>query len=157
MNTNYLLPNELKPLGWILFTLGTFSGLLLLFKGYDYEPIKFKVLSLFNNSILGNDSMSYFKIIETGVANELATIAIITGGLIIALSKEKVEDEFISKLRADSFIWAMITNYIVLLIATIFIYEMRFFTVLVFNMFTPIIFFIIRFNFLKFKSNSDEE
>ena len=72
-------------------------------------------------------------------------------------TKEKIEDEFIFKLRNDSLVWAIILNYVVLLLTVIFIYEGNFFTVLVYNMFTPLIFFIIRFNFLKYKSRSHEE
>ncbi len=48
-------------------------------------------------------------------------------------------------------------NYSVLLIAILFVYDFAFFDVLVFNMFTPLIFFILRFNFLKLKSRSHEE
>ncbi|WP_299381897.1 hypothetical protein [uncultured Lacinutrix sp.] len=157
MKSNYLLPNKFKPLGWILFITGILFGLVLIFKGYDYEPLKFKVLSLFNKSFLGSGSMTFFKIIDTGIANELVTITIIIGGLIIGFSKEKVEDEFIYKLRKDSLVWAFIINYIVLLIATLFIFDLTFFNVLVFNMFTPLIIFVFRFNFIKLKSNSDEE
>lgn len=157
MKSNYLLPNKFKPLGWILFIAGILFGLVLIFKGYDYEPIKFKVLSLFNKNFLGSGSMTFFKIIDTGIANELVTITIIIGGLIIGFSKEKVEDEFIYKLRKDSLVWAFIINYIVLLIATLFIFDLTFFNVLVFNMFTPLIIFVFRFNFIKLKSNSDEE
>ena len=157
MQTNYLLPNKYKIIGWILFIGGILSGFKIVFSEYEYEPIKTKVLSIFNNFALGSNEMEYFKVIETGIAGELASIAIIIGGLIIGFSKEKVEDEFIYKLRKDSLVWAIIFNYIVLLLAIIFIYEFTFFHVLVYNMFTPLLFFIIRFNFLKLKSRSHEE
>ena len=157
MNTNYLLPNKYKPIGWILFLIGIISGLFTVYYGYDYEPIKMKVFSLFNDAIFDNDSSGFFKIIETGIASELCCIAIIIGGLIIGFTKEKVEDEFIYKLRKDSLVWAIIFNYVVLLLAIILVYGLSFFHVLVFNMFTPLLFFIIRFNFLKQKSNSHDE
>ncbi|MFD1162538.1 hypothetical protein [Hwangdonia seohaensis] len=157
MKTNYLLPNKLKPLGWILFIGGIISGLIIVFSNYEYEPLKAKVLSIFNEGFLGSSEMEYFKIIETGISGELASVAIIIGGLIIGFSKEKVEDEFIFKLRKDSLVWAIIFNYFILLLAIVFIYDLTFFHVLVYNMFTPLLFFIIRFNFLKLKSRSHEE
>ena len=157
MKTNYLLPNKYKPLGWILFIGGIISGFIIAFSGYEYEPIKAKVLSIFNEGFLGANEMEYFKIIETGISSEIASIAIIFGGLIIGFSKEKIEDEFIYKLRKDSLVWAIIFNYIVLILAILFIYDLTFFHVLVYNMFTPLLFFIIRFNFLKLKSVSHEE
>lgn len=157
MKTNYLLPNKYKNLGWILFIIGIIYGLVIIYSGYEYEPIQIKVLSIFNESFLGSDSWQLFKIIETGISGELASISIIVGGLFIAFSKEKIEDEFIYKLRKDSLVWAIIFNYIILIIAIMFIFDLTFFHVLVFNMFTPLIFFIIRFNFLKLKSASNEE
>jgi len=157
MQTNYLLPNKYKILGWVLFIIGIISGFKIVFSDYEYEPIKAKVLSIFNEGFLGSTEMEYFKIIETGISSELASIAIIIGGLIIGFSKEKVEDEFIYKLRKDSLVWAILFNYLVLIITIIFIYDLTFFHVLVYNMFTPLLFFIIRFNFLKLKSRSHEE
>lgn len=157
MNTSYLLPNKYKILGWLFFLPGIVLGLLSYFENVDDDTITLPMLSIFDEPFLSSDPVKLFTIIETGILSELIAIAIIVGGLLIALSKEKIEDEFIAKLRTDSFVWAMITNYIILLLATIFIYNMTFFTVLIFNMFTPLIFFIIRFNFLKHKSNSGAE
>ena len=157
MKLNYLLPNKCKPVGWFLFIGGIILGFLSFFENINDDVITIPMLSIFDKNYLGSDEGQLFAIIETGILSEIIAVAIIIGGLLIALSKEKIEDEFIDKLRTDSFVWAMITNYIILLLATIFIYGMTFFTVLVFNMFTPLIFFIIRFNFLKHKSTSDEE
>ena len=104
-----------------------------------------------------NGKSSFFTIQENSIVDELITISIIIGGLIVGFTKEKIEDEFIYKLRKDSLVWAIIFNYVVLLFATLLIYDLAYFDVLIFNMFTPLIFFIVRFNFLKIKSGSDEE
>ncbi len=116
-----------------------------------------KVLSIFNEGLLDGNDLQLFEIIETGISSELASIAIIVGGLIVGFSKEKIEDEFIYKLRKDSLVWAIIFNYFILTLTIIFIYDLSFFHVLIYNMFTPLLFFIIRFNFLKLKSKSHEE
>ena len=152
MQTNYLLPNKYKNYGWILFLFGLVLGLLAMLEIISDDSLKLNVLSIFNDSFLGSDNTKLVAIINTGIVNEIAALSIMIGGLIIGFSKEKFEDEFISKLRTESFVWAMITNYIVLIITTIFIYDLSFFNVLVYNMFTPLIFFIIRFNFLKLKA-----
>ena len=157
MQTNYLLPNKYKTLGWILFILGISSGILTYFIPFKKEPLRIKVLSIFNDFSLGPNEMEYFKIIEEGVAFEIILLAIIFGGLIIGFSKEKIEDEFIYKLRKDSLVWAIIFNYTILTLLILFIYSFTFIHVLILNMFTPLLFFIIRFNFLKFKSRSHEE
>jgi H+/gluconate symporter-like permease len=157
MKTNYLLPHKYKILGWILFIIGIIYGLIFAYSGYDYEPIQIKVLSIFNEGLLDGNDLQLFEIIETGISSELASIAIIVGGLIVGFSKEKIEDEFIYKLRKDSLVWAIIFNYFILTLTIIFIYDLSFFHVLIYNMFTPLLFFIIRFNFLKLKSKSHEE
>ena len=162
MKTNYLLPNKYKTLGWILFIGGIILGFTIVFSDFEYEPISAKVISIFNEPFIDDpfddkDTFKLFKIIETGISSEIASIAIIIGGLIIGFSKEKIEDEFIYKLRKDSLVWAIIFNYFVLVSTIVFIYDLTFFHVLVYNMFTPLLFFIIRFNFLKLKSRSHEE
>lgn len=157
MRINHLLPNKYKTLGWILFISGIVSGIVTYFLPLKTEPIKIKVLSILNDFALGPNEMEYFKIIESGIAFELILLAIIFGGLIIGFSKEKVEDEFIDKLRSDSLAWAIIFNYCVLIMLILFIHNYTFMHVLVLNIFTPLIFFIVRFNFLKIKYRTHEE
>tara|TARA_R110002050_G_scaffold74772_6_gene160298 strand:- start:62865 stop:63290 length:426 start_codon:yes stop_codon:yes gene_type:complete len=141
MKTNYLLPNKYKKLGWTLFLLGIISGIV-----FQVIPEKDDI---FDIELINDFGYEFL--------DEIISVLIIIGGLLVGFTKEKIEDEFIFKLRNDSLVWAIILNYVVLLITVIFIYEGNFFTVLIYNMFTPLIFFIIRFNFLKLKSNTDEE
>jgi hypothetical protein len=142
MKTNYLLPHKYKNLGWILFLGGILLGIFLQVFNFGEDPL----IDFYFISDFGFDYL-----------DEIISILIILGGLLVGFTKEKTEDEFIYKLRNDSLVWAIILNYSILLITVIFIYEMNFFTVLVYNMFTPLIFFIIRFNFLKLKSGNYEE
>ena len=141
MKTNYLLSNKYKKLGWTLFLLGIISGIVL--------QISDGKRDLFDIGLINDLGYEFL--------DEIISVLIIIGGLLVGFTKEKIEDEFIFKLRNDSLVWAIILNYVVLLLTVIFIYEGNFFTVLIYNMFTPLIFFIIRFNFLKLKSNTDEE
>lgn len=154
MKADYLISNRYKIPGWILLISGLIVGVFLMLSEFESEVLKTKVLAIYNdNTIFSNDEdAGFFKIIENSILDEIIALAIIIGGLLVGFSKEKVEDEFIYKLRKDSLVWAIIFNYIVLMFAIIFIYEFTFFDVLVYNMFTPLLFFIIRFNFLKAKA-----
>lgn len=156
MKTNYLLPNKFKTIGWILFIIGIIGGIFIYLSDYESDALTVNVLSVYNESFLGSEK-GFFQIIENSILDELIALAIIVGGLLVGFSKEKVEDEFIYKLRKDSLVWAIIFNYSVLILTIIFVYDLAFFDVLVFNMFTPLLFFIFRFNFLKHKSLSHEE
>jgi hypothetical protein len=157
MKTNYLLPNKYKTIGWILFTLGIISGLFLVFNEYESDALTINVLSIYHDGILSSNENGFFRIIENSILDELIAITIIVGGLIVGFTKEKVEDEFNYKLRKDSLVWAIIFNYFILILTILFVYDLTFFHVLVFNMFTPLVFFVFRFNFLKYKSQSHEE
>lgn len=157
MKTNYLLPNKYKIYGWILLIIGLILGIIAISSDYESEALTINVFSVFNDDAISSNDSGFFNVIKNSIIDELAALAIIFGGLIVGFSKEKIEDEFIYKLRKDSLVWGIIANYIILVLAIIFIYGFTFFDVLVFNMFTPLLFFIFRFNFLKLKSGSDEE
>ena len=152
MKTNYLLSNKYKIFGWILLIGGLILGSFLYISEYESDHLTMNVLAIYNDDAIFGDQKGFFQIIENSIIDELCALAIIIGGLIVGFTKEKIEDEFIYKLRKDSLVWAIIFNYVVLIIAILFVYGFTFFDVLVFNMFTPLLFFIFRFNFLKLKS-----
>ena len=157
MKTNYLISNKYKTLGWILLLGGLILGIFTYLNEYDSDLLTVPVLTVYHSDNLYTDGNGFFKIIENSILDEIAALAIIIGGLIVGFSKEKIEDEFIYKLRKDSLVWAMLFNYTVLILAIVFVYNFSFFDVLVFNMFTPILFFVFRFTFLKYKLQQDEE
>ncbi|WP_298902486.1 hypothetical protein [uncultured Psychroserpens sp.] len=158
MKSNYLLSNKYKIPGWGLLVSGLVLGVYLIVSGMESDILETKVLAILGggNGLFSSSNTGavgdYFRIIENSVFDEIVALMIIIGGLFVGFSKEKVEDEFIYKLRKDSLVWAIILNYIVLIFAIIFVYNFSFFNILVYNMFTPLLFFIIRFNFLKHRS-----
>jgi len=158
MKSNYLLPNKLKIPGWIMLIIGLILGVFFRFSEFESDILETKVLAIFggDDTIYINSSIenpgAYFRVIKNSILDEIIALMIIIGGLAVGFSKEKVEDEFIYKLRKDSLVWAIIINYVVLMFTVIFVYNFSFFNILVYNMFTPLLFFIIRFNVLKAKS-----
>lgn len=158
MKTNYLFPNRYKKLGWLLFIPGIILGIVFLIYQSDISLFNIKVFAIAEEAIF-NDT-TFFSISENNVLDEISSILIIIGALLIAFSKEKSEDEFISKIRLESLVWATYINYAILILAIIFVYDMTFFWVLVFNMFTLLVFFLVRFNWALYKSKNqinDEE
>jgi hypothetical protein len=83
--------------------------------------------------------------VNNNILNEIIGVLIILSSIFVAFSKEKEEDEYILKIRLESLVWAVYVNYGILLISLLFIYDFSFLYVMIFNMFTVIIFFIIRF------------
>jgi len=156
MVTTYFLAPKWKILGWILFMLGLVIGLFFMITDYSMDFKEFKVFA-----VMGSDSLlngrQFFTWVENDLVDEILSLFVIIGGLIIAFSKEKVEDEFINKLRMDSLLWSILLNYAILILAIIFVYDMAFFDVLVINMFTTIVFYVFRFHFLYRKYLNNEE
>ncbi len=150
MKTNYLFSSNFKKIGWFLFVTGIILGLIYFI--YQSEPtfLNVNVLTIAEQSLFSKTS--FFSITKTNLFDEIIGLFLIIGSIFIAFSKEKSEDEFISKIRLESLVWATYINYAILTLTIIFVYDLVFFWVLVFNMFTILIFFIIRFNWVLYKS-----
>lgn len=83
----------------------------------------------------------------------LTYVFILVSLLMIAFSKEKVEDEHISQLRLDSLQWALYLNYLVLVVSLVFTTGIDATDVLRLNLWVPLVFFIIRFRWVLYRLN----
>ncbi len=159
MKSNFLFPHYFKKIGWFLFIPGIIAGIFFLINQEGPDFLKVNVFAAAEQSIFGGHT-NYFSVYENNISDEIIGLVLVIGALLIAFSKEKSEDEFISGIRLESLVWATYVNYLILIVSIIFLYDMAFFWILVFNMFTVLIFFIIRFNWAIYKSNNqnrDEE
>jgi hypothetical protein len=161
MKTHFLFPNKFKKIGWILFVPSLLAGLILFISGFDFgDFLKLKVFAFYNDNYIFLSENKFFTIIENGVLDEILIVLIIVGAILISFSKTKNEDEFISKIRYESLVWATYLNFILMIIATLVIYGFEYFNVLLANVFAMLLFFIIRFHFMIYKLNksiNDEE
>ena len=159
MKSRYLLNHKYKPLGWFLFGLGIVLGIILVIYEYDFPVLEAKVFPLFGeSSVLTSNPPLEWSV--NNIADELASVLIIIGGIMVAFSKTKDEDEYISEIRMESLIWATYVNYFILLVAIVFVFDMSFLNVMIYNMFTILLFFMIRFHYVLYKvkkRTADEE
>jgi len=156
MKTSYLLPNRFKKFGWLLFSLGLFCVCYSVLISDEPAFFNAKVYALFSENIIESKNASnsvHIKIISNNLFNELFSLFLIVGGMLIAFSKQKIEDEFISKIRLECLVWATYVNYFILILSIILVYNLSFLLVLELNMFTVLIFFIIRFNWMLARSS----
>lgn len=140
MKANYLFPFKYKKLGWIILIPASILGLITFL--LEYEP---SFLNLNVPAIFISDKQ-YFGIVKNNVLNEILGVLIIASSILVAFSKEKSEDEYIYKIRLESLVWAVYVNYGILLISFLFLFDLAFLWIMIFNMFTVLLFFIIRFN-----------
>jgi uncharacterized membrane protein HdeD (DUF308 family) len=77
--------------------------------------------------------------------DEVGLTLLIAGLLLIMMAREKVEDEFIHSLRLHSLMLAMVVYYVVLIACVWLLYDFEFLHFALYNLFTPLIFYILYF------------
>lgn len=158
MKNKILLPSQYKRIGWFILIPVTILGIILSVTDPEVMSLNAKVFVAINDRFLGD--RQFFTFITTDITNTIVGILFIVGALLVGFSKEKNEDEFIGNLRQSSLLWAVLVNYILLIFCFAFIYGIAFLSVMVYNMFTILIIFIARFNYILYrnaKSMSDEK
>jgi len=151
MKTQFLFPYKFKRPGWILIIPSTILGFFVIFFNYQAEFLDLQVFAAYSGGtgLLGENKVG---MIDNNITDEIAAIFFIIGALFVAFSKEKQEDEFIAKTRLESLVWATYVNYAILALCILFFYNMSFLMVMIFNMFTILIFFIIRFYYILYRT-----
>jgi hypothetical protein len=152
MKTHFLFPNQFKNIGWLLFVLSVLGTLFIsVFNKSTDDYLNITVFSIYQDSI--GEIPGFFKFIKNSIVDEILTVGIIVGGVLVGFSKTKNEDEYISKIRYESLVWATYLNYGIVIFFTLFIYGLTYLNVLFYNMFTLLLFFIIRFHYMIYKLN----
>lgn len=146
MRSNYLLPHFLKKTGFIIIIPSLILGFLVMYADYEIPGFETPWAASQHLFSTGNNNLT----------DELAAICFLSSLFLIAFTEEKIEDEWVMKVRLDSLQWAVYVNYGLLAVAILLVYNTTFFEVLVYNMYTILLFFILRFNYLmrvKFNPN----
>lgn len=156
---NYLFPYKYKKVGLLLFTIGFSLFIMGMLFNVDVE---LSFLDIRMPVIMTNPLFSereYFQMVETNISIHLIILTIIIGGLLFGFSKERIEDELISDIRKSSLIWAIYFNYSILILSLFFLTDLDMIVMTVFNVFTLLLFFIIRLEWKKhqLQKASDEE
>lgn len=149
MKPYLLLPYEYKKIGWFIFIPATLFSVILLLSDFSDFKINTKVFALYSQELMGQSQ--WMKIVQTNISHTIAGLGFIIGALLIAFSREQKEDEFIAQLRLSSLQWAVLLNYVLLLLSFLFIYGIGFLNVMLYNMFTVIILFIIRIHYVLYR------
>ena len=148
-----LLPYRWKKIGWLLLIPFFVLGLLYLVWG-DNFTFNFAHLHLSGNTSLGGNNW-LFSLKNNDFTDEIISIGLIIGILLTAFSKEKVEDEWIARTRLDAMLWAVYVNTILLLLSIIFLYDAFFWQVMILNLFTAPLFFLLRFRYVLWQSEKE--
>lgn len=141
MKTKFLFPNKFRLIGYVLFIPSAILGLLVMYNEFSFSWL----------ALPQPENPSIFSMNDYNLTNELALAAIIVSLLFIAFAKEKKEDEYVQSLRSNSLVLAVIINYVVLFIANITLYDTHFLEFLFYNLFTPLLAYIVIYNVRLFR------
>jgi len=133
-----LLPYRLKIAGMVLAFAGAISAIIYIFFDYKFKIPVFAVYSSFL-------STKYFTSFKTNFFDELTLLLLISGLALIVFTKEKNETEGLDSIRFKAFFRALTANTIFLLFSVIFVYGSGFIAILVVNIFSLFIFYLLFF------------
>jgi len=149
---NFLFPHRFKKLGWLLFVPSLLVALALTVTGTQIDDkLNTRVFAIASDEFLGKTQ--FFTWIENSVSDEILLCLIIISGLLVGFSRLRNEDEMIARIRYESLVWAVYLNFGLMLLATVFVYGLFYFQVMMLNLFALLFFFIIRFHIKLYQLN----
>lgn len=148
-----LFPHTYRRYGWLLLLSGLALGLAYIFYDVQWEILRVRIPAFLNDSALDEilirseeDGNPFWR--WENLTNELAGLLILFGALLVAFSKEKVEDEYLVHLRLNALLWAVYVNAGLVVIAMIFLYGFHFLYFMMGNLFAVLLLFIMRYQWL---------
>ena len=121
-----LFPYSFKMWGWCVLTIGVVFGIYTMLSDY--------VSCLVNN---------------------IAIIGTVMGAMFVTCSREKIEDEMVRQLRLNSLLVALYISYAVLIVCSLFVYGLDFLYVMIYNMFTILLIFMVVFRYRMWRLNKE--
>ena len=147
---NYLFNYKYKKIsGWIFYLLIP-TGLFLLLTERMQDIFVVNVFSIFSYEWIGSERTG-FGWIENGLGDEVFTLLIIVSGIVNSFSKERIEDELISRIRLESLSLSLFISFGLIIVSTFLVYNINYMYVLVFNLFLIILLFNLIFKFRLYK------
>ncbi|SRR5699024_10991582 len=131
MKKDFLFPYKWRVPGWILTVLFGAAGLA--------WSIDFSVY------VQPDGIERYFSELLGGWIDEVIVIGLMAGLLLVAFSRERDEDEYTTRIRASSLVWAVLADSVFVVLATLFLYEFAYLYALFLQLFLLLVFYIVRF------------
>lgn len=130
-----LLPYRFKWLGLLMAVVGIAIGIAVLY--FDFRPdwltIETHPDMLFMNT--------------QNLIDEMAVTLLVVGLMMIAFSREHVEDEFVAHIRLQSMLWSFAIYYSIILLTVWLFYDESFWTIMIYHLFMPLLFYVVLFRF----------
>jgi hypothetical protein len=141
LDSKLLFPHKFRIVGLFLLVLGLILGIVRFYYGIKPSFLDLKVFAIYSKFL----ETKYFEIISNHFTEEFGGILIIIGLLFIVFAKEKIEDKSIDSIRLQSLVISVYLNSIFILLSLLFIFGIGFVGVLIINMYSFLIIYLITF------------
>ena len=126
MQKNWLLPYGFKWVGWLLLAIAVPVGIWVAAIGFNYQEVAWlNALQLSDKPLINNHLVLWMWL----------------GAIFVACSREKIEDEMISRIRLNALLFALYIQAAFIIVATFLFNNLDFLNVMVYNLVSfPMIF-----------------
>lgn len=135
-----LFSHQLRIPGWLILITGVLLGSAYVFFEFEWGVFDTRVPAIgggFNWTKVESET-GWIQWIDNNITNEVAALLTLIGVMLVAFSKEEVEDEFYDRLRFEAMVWALKIQVLVLLFGVVFFYDfvfLRFMMIALFSFF----------------------
>ncbi len=144
MKKSLLLPRICRPIGCVLFPLGL--AWLLAFYVFDNRVFPFlKYDSNIGSNRMGPASYLFEKDFSTDFNGELSILVTLVSLFMIAFTREKIEDEYVSLKRLKALQISLYLNLLLVAVASIFIYGFAYVYILQCSIYSILVIYILVF------------
>ena len=128
MKPVYLFPNKLKIPALTLFLIS--FALLVLYYAQIKTEINVTVFAFVSDTFLESSDSIFFGFTKEDVYNEILDCTFFVSGIILAFSKEKIEDEMITNIRLKSLVYTTYFIFSLLIIGELFVFGFSFLNIM---------------------------
>jgi hypothetical protein len=162
METKLLFPNRFKKVGWVLLVPGLVLTIMSIFSiNFNLLDIPKSSFNFFNEgnffsnwtTVQNVHPIPFFESYEKAPSRysedftgEIVMTLVALGFLLVAFSREKIEDEYIAKVRLESFVWGFYLYVLAFIIIAWTQYQFGFLMLLCWCLLIPPIVFLLRFH-----------
>lgn len=146
--SKYLLPRYWKFVGLILFVLSSVLAVDRFYFGHKYHFLKWRVFSFYSEFL----STRKFVFARNNQGEEAVALFAIVSLVLIALSKEHIENEVVNSYRVKALVYAFVINTLLTLLATLFLHGLGYFYFLSILLVIPITLYCLLFQFIYHKN-----
>ena len=115
MKTKWLFPHRYRLIGWLIFVPSVILGIAVMYADFQISWLTASFLNEPMKIVMGTSTTNLVDV--QNLTDEMAGLGIIVGLLLIAFSREKIEDEMIGQLRLEALQWSVYANYLILAVA----------------------------------------